>query len=221
MAKIKFTKGELKRQRDGLKQFRRYLPTLQLKKQQLQMKISEIRRILSHKTAEQESKAEDVGRWAGLLADPWVPKTIVEQKDSTFQEEDLVKTATQPKDVVIEWVNIAGANTPELMKIEFEDTDYDLYSTPFWIDRGIIEIRELISLIIETTIVKKQISILEREFQVTTQRVNLFEKVKIPESLENIRRIRIYLGDQQANAVGISKVAKKKVEIRNQEVLFA
>jgi V/A-type H+-transporting ATPase subunit D len=123
--------------------------------------------------------------------------------------------------VAIKWANIAGANIPELISIEFEDTDYDLYATPFWIDRGIIEIRELISLIIEVIIVKKQITILQRELQVTTQRVNLFEKVKIPESLENIRRIRIYLGDQQANAVGISKVAKKKVEIRNQEVLFA
>ena len=39
MAKIKLTKGELKRQRDGLKQFQRYLPTLQLKKQQLQLEI--------------------------------------------------------------------------------------------------------------------------------------------------------------------------------------
>jgi V/A-type H+-transporting ATPase subunit D len=49
MSKIKLTKGELKRQRDSLKQFQRYLPTLQLKKQQLQMKILEFRRILAEK----------------------------------------------------------------------------------------------------------------------------------------------------------------------------
>ena len=62
---------------------------------------------------------------------------------------------------------------------------------------------------------------LKQELRVTTQRVNLFEKVKIPECLENIRRIRIYLGDQQANAVGISKVAKKKIEAVNMSELIA
>ena len=63
---------------------------------------------------------------------------------------------------------------------------------------------------------KERISILKAELRVTTQRVNLFEKIKIPECLENIRKIRIYLGDQMANAVGISKVAKKKIEVLNE-----
>ena len=39
MAKIKLTKNELKKKKDALKMYRRYLPTLQLKKQQLQMEI--------------------------------------------------------------------------------------------------------------------------------------------------------------------------------------
>ncbi|MBU1147018.1 MAG: hypothetical protein KKD11_01570, partial [Candidatus Omnitrophica bacterium] len=47
---------------------------------------------------------------------------------------------------------------------------------------------------------------------IATQRVNLFEKIKIPACKENIRLIRIYLGDQQTNAVGRSKIAKKKIE---------
>jgi V/A-type H+-transporting ATPase subunit D len=50
--------------------------------------------------------------------------------------------------------------------------------------------------------------------RIVTQRVNLFEKVKIPESKENIRRINIYIGDQQTNSVGRSKIAKKKCELR-------
>ena len=52
MAKIKLTKGELKRQRDSLKQFQHYLPTLQLKKQQLQMKILEARRLKAEREGE-------------------------------------------------------------------------------------------------------------------------------------------------------------------------
>ena len=39
MAKIKYTKTEQKHQQDSLKQFQRFLPTLQLKKQQLQAEV--------------------------------------------------------------------------------------------------------------------------------------------------------------------------------------
>jgi len=53
---------------------------------------------------------------------------------------------------------------------------------------------------------------LRKELSVTTQRVNLFEKVKIPEAQENIRLIKIYIGDQLSNAVGRSKIAKRKIE---------
>jgi len=67
----------------------------------------------------------------------------------------------------------------------------------------------------------RQLEILTRELRITNQRVNLFEKVKIPECVENIRRIRIYMGDQQASAVGRSKIAKKKIERMSLEVALA
>jgi V/A-type H+-transporting ATPase subunit D len=51
--------------------------------------------------------------------------------------------------------------------------------------------------------------------------VNLFEKVKIPEAEETIRLIKIYLGDQMANAVGRSKIAKKKIEQAELEEVLA
>ena len=49
---------------------------------------------------------------------------------------------------------------------------------------------------------------LAAELQVTSQRVNLFEKVKIPQAIESIRRINIFLGDQQTAAVVTGKMAK-------------
>lgn len=199
MAKIKFTKGELKKQRDSLAQFRHYLPTLQLKKQQLQMKILEARKILTGKESALKDKESDIKKWVGLLADP--------------QQTVDLKQWVDPEEVVMETVNIAGVNVPFLKEIRFTAPDYDFYTTPFWTDRGILEMRGLISLLVEVAITKKRIARLEHELRVTTQRVNLFEKIKIPECLDNIRRIRIYLGDQQANAVGISKAAKKKLEL--------
>ena len=70
--KVKLTKGELKRQRDSLKQYRHYLPTLLLKKQQLQMKILEARRLLAERTSVLNVKLEQIDPWVGLLADPSV-----------------------------------------------------------------------------------------------------------------------------------------------------
>jgi len=200
MEKIKYTKGELKRQRDSLSQFSHYLPTLQLKKQQLQMKILSVGKILSQKQEDLAAKLNLIEEWVGLLSDPTV---------------DLKGYIVVEK-ILTEKVNIAGASIDLFKGIQFKELEYDLYSTPFWIDQGIVALQEVASMLIEIELLKKQIVVLSRELRVTTQRVNLFEKVKIPECLENIRRIRIYLGDQQANAVGIGKVAKKKIETREQ-----
>jgi len=52
---------------------------------------------------------------------------------------------------------------------------------------------------------------LAHELRVTTQRVNLFEKVKIPEALGSIKRIGIYLGDQQTAQVVRGKISKRKL----------
>ena len=205
MAKIKLTKGELKRQRDSLEQFRHYLPTLQLKKQQLQMKITEARRLLNEKRQTFKRKSEEISRWAGLLAD---------------RNLDLKEWIT-PQKVSTNTINIAGANVPVYNNIRFKEAEYDFYSTPLWVDKGIEELRLMVTYLAEIDILKRRVDILKHELRITTQRVNLFEKIKIPECLDNIRVIRIYLGDQQANAVGISKVAKKKIEAAALEEMFA
>jgi len=196
MAKIKLTKSELKKQRDALKQFMHYLPTLQLKKQQLQIRIFEIRKTYAQKQSQLKSLEQNIKTWIGLLGDPGVDIT----------------PWILPEEILTDTQNIAGADIPVFKRARFKDAIYDLYETPLWIDDGITNLRTYGSLMAETAIVQKQLVVLEKELRVTTQRVNLFEKVKIPDCLESIRKIRIYLGDQQANAVGVSKVAKKKIE---------
>lgn len=206
MSKIKLTKSELKKQRDSLKQFKHYLPTLQLKKQQLQMKILEARREYNARESSLHQKEKHIAQWVGLLAE--------EGEAVTKERIDELNRFAAPQKVTTEIVNIAGAPIPYLKEVSFNDVEYDYYETPFWYDRGIEEFRAYMKILVEMTVITEQIARLEKELRITTQRVNLFEKVKIPECQENIRRIRIALGDQQANAVGISKVAKKKIEVR-------
>lgn len=203
MGKIKFTKGELKRQRDFLKQYERYLPTLQLKKQQLQMEILHQLSLIEEKRHNEQKKIHSAESWAGLLA------------SLEFGISGWIK----PGQIIVSTKNIAGVDLPWFNKLEFESAEYDLFTTPLWVDAAIEQLKAVLSLRIEISVLEKGIRILREELRITTQRVNLFEKVKIPESIEAIRLIKIYIGDQMTNAVGRSKIAKRKIEELEEVVL--
>ena len=73
-------------------------------------------------------------------------------------------------------------------------------------------LREIAALDAMAKTLRRRVELLEQELRSTAQRVNLFEKGKIPEAKENIRVIGIYLGDQQTSAVVRGKIAKKKLQ---------
>jgi len=196
MPKIRFTKGELKRQRDALKQYERYLPTLQLKKQQLQIEILHQMSFLEDKKRNEREKRNNIEIWSGLLEEPGIN----------------MRQWIKPKQAALNSKNIAGVDLPVFGDVEFDAAEYDLFIMPLWVDAAIEVLRVLVSLREEIRVIEKGIEILRQELRITTQRVNLFEKVKIPEAEEAIRRIKIYIGDQMTNAVGRSKVAKRKIE---------
>jgi len=198
MPKIKYTKNELKAQRDALARFTRYLPTLLLKKQQLQVELRTLDAQIDAKRAEEDQAREDQAR-ADLAA--WV-KLFSEPFDFT--------PYIQVKEVQRSSGNIAGVTIPIFGNISFVDETPDLFETASWVDSGIELLRQLISLRVERKIIEEQHRLLSDELRTTSQRVNLFEKVKIPECQENIRVIRIFMGDQQTAAVARSKIAKSK-----------
>jgi V/A-type H+-transporting ATPase subunit D len=194
MARIKYTKNELKRQKDALKRFQRYLPTLQLKKQQLQMVIRTVETLERQKREAQEEVRRAIDTWIEVFGEP-------------VDLSNLVKIER----IETEIGNIAGVDIPVFKGISFEKIPYDLYRYPLWVDKGVEYLQKLIAYDTEIEILQKQIELLAQELRITTQRVNLFEKVKIPETKENIRVIRIYLGDQQTAAVVRGKIAKNKI----------
>ncbi|AIK18405.1 V-type ATP synthase subunit D [Borreliella afzelii] len=194
MSKIKLTKNDLKKQKDELKMFKRYLPTLQLKKQQLYMEIVRIENSYKNKNLEQQKLKGSISNWISL-----------------FSEEFPFESWIQVKAVVKKSVNIAGVAIPIFDSIEYEDIRHDLLFTPYWVDKGIEILKIVIQIDVELKILKKQIDLLLREFRVTSQRVNLFEKVMIPTAKANIKKINIYLGDQQTAAVVRGKIAKSNL----------
>jgi V/A-type H+-transporting ATPase subunit D len=117
-----------------------------------------------------------------------------------------------PKNIIKNPRNVAGVDLAIFESAEFPEEDYDLFTTPMWVDGAIYYLRIINALREEIRIIEDGIRVLRNELRITTQRVNLFEKVKIPEAEEAIRVIKIYIGDQMANAVGRSKIAKSKIE---------
>ena len=196
MAKIKLTKNEQKTQKDALKMFQRYLPTLTLKKQQLQTEIRTI-----------DAKAKQVRKEREQLEKEF------EQWISVFGEEEAFKPGMVTVKNIRKGIgNIAGVTIPVYEGADFSRGDYDLYETPLWIDMAADRMEKALSLDLEAGVLDEQVRLLSKELRTTTQRVNLFEKVKIPETKKNIKKISVFLGDEQVAAVVRSKISKKKLE---------
>ncbi|MDR3341538.1 MAG: V-type ATP synthase subunit D [Treponema sp.] len=196
MAKVKLTKNELKKQKDALKMFRRYLPTLMLKKQQLQAEIRTTELRIKGLREEKERIDESFKTWIGVFGEKgiFIPEVMRISRIKTAQG------------------NIAGVSIPLFQGAEFETAPYDLARTPLWLDRAVEKMQQVFLLDLEAQILEEQRRRLDKELRITTQRVNLFEKIKIPETKGNIKKIQVYLGDQQTSAVVRGKIAKRGME---------
>ena len=194
MANIKLTKNEQKKQKDALKRFTRYLPTLMLKKQQLQLVIRGLEADVKAKQAERSALEGEIQSWVDV-----------------FGEEVEFDKLVRIKYLETEEGNIAGVDIPVFKGIEFEQIEYDLFKQPLWVDAAVEKVSKLLACDEELKIIARQLELLDAELRVTSQRVNLFEKVKIPETKTIIKKIGVYLGDQQTAAVVRGKISKKKL----------
>ena len=195
MAKIKLTKTELKAQSDALKRFQRFLPMLQLKKQQLQGEIAGIVQKAEETSARERAIRANLDRWVGLFA----------------TDEPLIAGLVKVREVKTGTANVAGVAIPTFERIDTDVKDVDVWETPAWVDNAVETTTQVLSLQCERAIYEEQRRLIEQELQLTSQRVNLFEKVKIPECKEAIRRIKIAIGDEQTAAVTRGKIAKGRV----------
>ena len=193
MARIKHTKTELKAQGDALKRYQRFLPMLQLKKQQLQLEIAAITARLEAVVRETAALQAAAEAWLALFSDGDLPATLV-----TLEE------------IVTDKGNIAGVVIPLYRGIRTRREALDLFATPAWHDDAQALVEARLALAAQARILEEQRRLITQELTTTSQRVNLFEKIKIPACRENIRVIRIHLGDEQTAGVARGKLAKRR-----------
>ena len=194
--KIKLTRPQLKRHRDALKRFERYLPMLKLKQQQLQLTLRTIAARRREILADVDSARQAFAPYQAVLGD------IAGLNIRGLAEPQQVKTSRS---------NIAGVNIPIFEGVTFPEAAYSLFATPAWVDRVLADLRRISALEAEANVLQQQCDLLQKELTKIVQRVNLFEKVKVPDCREAIRVIRIHLGDEMTAAVGRAKIAKGKL----------
>lgn len=192
---MKLTKTQLREEQNRLVQLEKYVPTLQLKKAMLQQEVIET--IMVKQKVEKELQ----------LVEAMFQKAAVLLSDDRAV---LLKTL-EIKSIQTHIENIAGVEVPVFDDIEFTKFSYSLYDTPAWFDSVLDKLKDKASLATQLSILDERKKLLEKEFREVSIRLNLFEKVLIPRAKENIKKIKIYLGDQQLSAVCQSKMAKKKI----------
>lgn len=197
MAEVKLTKTELRVQQNRLGSLQKYLPTLQLKKAMLQAEVNEARLEIARAEDFFSEIHQKVERFSSLLTEktPIDPKTIVKIKKVHRRYE-----------------NIAGVEVPYFEGVDFDDIVYNLFESPPWVDSVIEGIRSVAEAKVKVSIAQEKKAALENELRQVSIRVNLFEKILIPRALSNIKKIKVFLGDQELAAVGRAKVAKNIIE---------
>ena len=193
--KIKLNKNTLRDQRDALKLYQEFLPTLELRKQQLQAEVRKLNKVIAEEKKRLQDRLLGAEKWSGLLG-----------KTSQIATH-LVKI----EEVMTAKGNVAGVRIPVLTDVRFKKADYSLLATIPAIDTAVDFWKRVIKRREALKIRQIQLDMLNRELIKTTQRINLYEKVLIPQCKENIRRIKVYLGDQQTAAVCRAKIAKAKL----------
>jgi len=195
-AELKLTKNELRTQQMKLAQLQRYLPTLQLKKTILQLEINLAYEALTSLKEELTVAEGKVEAFNPLLLEMGSLGLLI------HTEIDRVEQRSE---------NIVGVEIPVFEGVVFRDLEYFLIDTPVWTESAIGLVREMIIIREKARVIEKKYFALEKEWREVSIRVNLFEKILIPRSMQNIKKIRIFLGDQQLTAISQAKIAKLKI----------
>ncbi|WP_147115024.1 V-type ATP synthase subunit D [Tateyamaria sp. syn59] len=194
MARLQLNKSSLAREAAQLRSFERFLPSLDLKRQQLMAERAKAVAEVAALQAEVDRLAAQVGRDVPMLSNRDIDLGgLVELTDYHLGEE-----------------NVVGTRLPVLDRIEVTVRPYSKMVLPHWVDHVAHLLHDMLTARLRVQVARQRVEVLDKAVQTVTQRLNLFDKVLIPNARANIKKIRIYLGDQQTSAVTRSKLAKRK-----------
>ena len=196
---LALNKTTLKYQRDQLKTFKKFLPSLDLKRQQLLVALKAARAELEEAEQQHAQLELDLAKIYPLLG-------------STTARTRNLASLIQVSAVRIGEENFVGTRLPVAEEVSFSLADYSRMVMPFWVDLLIEDLKGMAEVQVLLQVRRERVKRLELASRKITQRVNLFEKVLIPQAEADIRKIVIFLSDQERAAVVRSKIAKNKAQ---------
>ncbi|MFC3616774.1 V-type ATP synthase subunit D [Lutimaribacter marinistellae] len=194
MARLQLNKSSLARESDQLKTYERFLPSLDLKRQQLMAARAEAQTEVGVLEAEVAELAQRVGRQVPMLA------------NTDVDLDDLVRLT----DAQLVTESVVGVKLPKLDRVLVEVYGYSTLAKPHWVDVVAELLHRMLEARLRVQVARRRVEILDKAVATITQRVNLFDKVLIPTARANIKKIRIYLSDEEMQAVVRSKLSKRK-----------
>lgn len=199
MAKLALNKSSLARESAQLDEYKRFLPSLELKRLQIMAERAKAKEISLRLKRDYEQRFEDIAASLPMLANQHVP----------------VEGLVTLKNVVRGEQNLSGTRLPTLEEVEIETKEYALLARPHWVDPTVVGLQELLRLNLESQVAEERIETLIAAEAVISRRVNLFEKVLIPRAQRNIKKIRMALADGERDAVVRAKISKRKTAARS------
>jgi V/A-type H+-transporting ATPase subunit D len=194
MPRLALNKTQLTRESKQLETYERFLPSLDLKRRQLIAERNKARRQVIELRDEIVGFEQSCGSEIPMAADSRL---------------NLDNIATVRK-VELSEENLVGLRLPVLVGVDVSRVGYSFLARPNWIDALGDFLEKFLKMKLGLQVLEQRLAILELAVKKTTQRVNLFDKVLIPRTRENIRRIGIQLSDAEKAAVVNAKIAKRK-----------
>ena len=198
--KFQYNKTSLGEMRKKLQMRQRALPTIKSKEPALRLEVKKAR----------DAAADAQERMEALLG-------RYEYMSALWGEFDPGLLTV--KGVDLRMSKIAGVNVPVLGAVDFEEKDYDLFSSPVWYADGIALLKEVAQAGIESEVYMRRMEVLDHARKKTTQKVNLYEKVQIPGYEAAILKIRRFLEDEENLSKSAQKIVKSKHEQQEPEAV--
>ena len=203
MDRVALNKSVLQKEREKLQLYRRLLPSLDLKRRQLALELG---------------RAKDDLAKSQRAVREFIDKTV-QQLPMLAEQSINLSGFVRIESVRITEENLVGVRLPRLQELTCTVDGYSLLAEPHWVDLLVERLKKVAELQIQVQIYAERAKRIEYANRRITQRINLFEKILIPEALENIKRIQIFLGDAERAAVVRSKISKAMHEKQRKKAL--
>lgn len=192
MIRYQMNKTSMQKLQKELKTRSDALPTLKAKETALRTEVK--------KAKEELEKLESIN------------KTLLEDQAKNYMVWREYPSVLSIGNVDIELKNIAGVKIPKLKEINFVVREHSLFAQRAWIPSGTETLKKMAKAVIEKDLMEKELEILYKARKKTTQKVNLYEKVQIPQFKEAIGKIKRFLEDEENLSRAGQKIIKAKQE---------